>query len=70
MNWRGRPLADIRSIVELIANTTTETGLWVQAAYDPGWYATGQEITDTQMRQIPLTLHDWHSDWNYTITPA
>lgn len=69
MNWRGRPLVDIRTIVELIASTTTDTGLHVQAAYDPNWYATGQKITDTQMDQIPLTRHDWHSDWNYTITP-
>jgi hypothetical protein len=70
MNWRGRPLVDIRTIVELIASTTTDTGLHVQAAYDPGWYATGQKITDTQMDQIPLTRHNWHPDWNYTITPA
>jgi hypothetical protein len=69
MNWRGRPLTDIRTIVELIANTTTQTGLYVQAAYDPSWYATGQKITDTQMDQIPLTRHNWHPDWNYTITP-
>jgi transposase len=70
MNWRGRPLTDIRTVVELIASTTTEGGLRVQAAYDPAWYATGEKITDAQMHQIPLTRHEWHGDWNYTITPA
>lgn len=67
MNWRGRPLTDIRTIVELIAATTTQTGLAVHAAYDPGWYATGVKITDTDMDALPLTRHDWHPDWNYTI---
>jgi transposase len=69
MNWRGRPLTTIRTIVELIAATTTETGLTVQAAYDPNWYPTGQKITDAEMRQLPLHPHEWHGDWNYTITP-
>lgn len=70
MNWRGRPLTDIRTIVELIASTTTQTGLTVQAAYDPTWYERGIKITDHQMDQIPLHPHDWHGEWNYTITPT
>ena len=48
MNWRGRPLTDIRTIVELIAATTTRSGLTVQAVYDPNWYPTGTKITDTE----------------------
>ena len=70
MNWRGRPLTSIRTIVELIAATTTKTGLTVQAAYDPSWYPTGVKITDAQLAAIPLTRHDWHGDWNYTIHPT
>ncbi len=70
MNWRGRPLTDIRTIVELIASTTTDTGLTVQAAYDPTWYETGIKITNDQMDQLPLHPHDWHGEWNYTITPT
>jgi hypothetical protein len=69
MNWRGRPLTDIRTIVELIAATTTQSGLTVQAAHDPGWYPTGQKISDTDYAGIPLTPHEWHGEWNYTITP-
>ena len=69
MNWRGRPLTDIATIVELIASTTTQAGLTVQAAYDPNWHQREIKITDTQMRQLPLQPHHWHGEWNYTITP-
>jgi hypothetical protein len=69
MNWRGRPLTDIRTIVELIGSTTTSTGLSVQATYDPGWYAKGVKISDTDYAAIPLHPHDWHGEWNYTIVP-
>ncbi len=68
MNWRGRPLTSIRTIIELIAATTTQTGLTVAASYDPNWYPKGVKITDTQMDALPLQRHDWHGDWNYTIT--
>jgi hypothetical protein len=70
MNWRGRPLTDIRTIVELIAATKTKTGLTVQAAYDPNWYPTGEKITDADYATIPLTPHDWHGEWNYDIAIA
>jgi transposase len=70
INWRGRSLTDIRTIIELIAATTTKTGLTVQASYDPGWYPTGQKIADADFEAIPLRRHDWHGDWNYTITTA
>jgi transposase len=68
INWRGRPLTDIRTIVELIGATTTTTGLTVQAAYDPNWYPTGERISDADFATIPLRPHDWHGEWNYDIT--
>ena len=70
MNWRGKPLTDIRTIVELIAATTTTTGLTVQAVYDPEWYPKGVKITDDQLAAIPLTPHEWHGEWNYTIAQS
>jgi hypothetical protein len=70
MNWRGRPLTDIRTIVELVAATKTKTGLSVQCAYDPNWYPTGEKIKDPDFDAIPLRRHDWHGEWNYTITPS
>jgi hypothetical protein len=66
-NWRGRPLVDLRTIIELISATTTETGLTVQAAHDPNWYPKGVKITDAELAAVPLAPHDWHGEWNYTI---
>lgn len=70
MNWRGRPLTSIRTIIDLIGATTTQTGLSVQASYDPNWYPKGIKITDTEFNALPLQRHDWHGDWNYTLTPT
>ena len=57
MNWRGRPLTTLRTIIELISATTTQTGLTIQAAYDPNWYPTGIKITDKQLAAVPLRPH-------------
>jgi Rhodopirellula transposase DDE domain len=67
MNWRGRPLTSVRTIVELISATTTRTGLTVQAAHDPEWYAKGVKFSDTDLAAVPLHPHDFHGEWNYTI---
>ena len=67
MNWRGRPLTDIRTIVELIAATATTTGVTIQADYDPNPYPKGVKITDAQLAAVPLRRHEWHGEWNYTI---
>ena len=68
-NWRGRPLTSHEVVVNLIANTTTRSGLRVQAALDPAQYATNRHISDGQMRELYLTRHAFHGDWNYTIYP-
>jgi hypothetical protein len=70
MNWRGRSLTDMRTIVELIAATTTTSGLTVQASHDSNWYERGIKITDTELAALPITRHDWHGEWNYTIAPS
>jgi transposase len=68
MNWRGRPLTSLRTIIELISATTTSTGLTIQADYDPNWYPTGVKITNKQLAAVPLDPHEFHGEWNYTIT--
>jgi hypothetical protein len=67
MNWRGRPLTDLRTIIELISATATTTGLTIQAGYDPNWYPKGVKIPNTELAAVPLRPHDFHGDWNYTI---
>jgi transposase len=68
-NWRGRPLETYQTIVNLIANTTTTTGLTVRCELDPNLYPTKIKLTNQQKGSIPLTRHLFHGDWNYTITP-
>ena len=69
-NWRGRPLSSYGVIVKLIANTTTSTGLTIEAELDTRAYSTGIRITDEQMRELNLTKHNFHgSDWTYTLEP-
>lgn len=69
-NWRGRPLTSLVTIVNLIAATTTETGLRVRAEIDTGKDPKGREVSDEQMAQIHLRPCRFHGDWNYTIQPA
>jgi DDE family transposase len=69
MNWRGRPLTSHEVIVNTIAATTTRTGLRVRAELDTSAYDTGVKVSDRQMQALPLTRHDWHGDWNYTLCP-
>ena len=68
-NWRGRPLTSLVTIVNLIAASTTETGLRVRAEIDEGTYPQGREIADEEMAQVRLCPHRFHGDWNYTIRP-
>ena len=70
INWRGKPLTSYRTIVELVAGTTTETGLRILAEWDQGHYPTGTEVTNQELAAVPLTGHRFHPEWNYTIGPG
>ena len=68
-NWRGQPLLTHATIVNLIASTTTSTGLKVRCVLDAGTYPVKQQVTETQMVSVQVTRDDFHGDWNYTIHP-
>jgi hypothetical protein len=73
MNWAGQPLTSHQVAVNLIAGTTTRTGLTVHAERDTGTYPRGIKIPDREMKLLAsqyLHPHDWHGEWNYTITPS
>jgi hypothetical protein len=70
MNWRGRPLVTYRTIVELISATTTTKGLTIRAEEDLNYYETGTKVTKAELAAVPLTPHDFHGDWNYSIAPS
>jgi hypothetical protein len=69
LNWRGRPLTTYRTVINLISNTTTSTGLVVRCELDPTLYPTNIKLTEQQKKDIPITRHTFHPDWNYTIIP-
>jgi hypothetical protein len=66
-NWRGQPLVTHQAILNLIASTTTKTGLIVQAAMDTNTYETGIKVSDEEMTRLRLTPCEFHGNWNYTI---
>jgi hypothetical protein len=68
-NWRGRPLLTHAAIVNLIAATTTTTGLKVRCVLDTHKYPKGVKLTDEQMLDINLKPDAFHGDWNYRILP-
>lgn len=68
-NWRGRPLISYQTIVDLIANTTTKTGLTIKARVTRKTYPTGIEIPDSEMAKLNLKPAAFHGDWNYSLLP-
>lgn len=68
-NWRGRPLESLETIVNLIAATTTRSGLEVYARLDEGSYPDKIKVTDAELAQVRLQGHEFHPEWNYTISP-
>ena len=68
-NWRGRPLTSYKVIVNLIANTTTKTGLTVRAALDKELYEIGIAVSDEELGRVRLTPAKFHGEWNYAIRP-
>lgn len=69
INWRGKPLRSYRTIVQLIAATTTETGLKVRAELDENKYPKGLRVSKDQLAAVNIFPHDFHGEWNYTIAP-
>jgi hypothetical protein len=68
-NWRGEPLRDYETIINLIAATTTAKGLKVTCRLDRRKYPTGRAVSDKQMRQVNLQPNKFHGEWNYCIKP-
>ena len=65
--WRATPLISRLAVVELIANTTTKTGLTVRCELDTNTYPKGIKVSDEEMATLNLKGDDFHPDWNYTI---
>ena len=68
-NWRGKPLVSHQVIVQLIAATTTKAGLKVRCELDPNSYPAGIKVSDAELQAVNLRRHDFHGEWNYTLSP-
>ena len=68
-NWRGKPLIDRQTIVNLIASTTTKKGLVVKAMLDTNVYPTKVKVTDKELADLNLKREKFHGEWNYSLTP-
>ena len=68
-NWRGEPLRDYETIVNLIAGTTTAKGLKVTCRLDRRTYPVGKKISEEEFAAVNLEPHEFHGEWNYCIHP-
>ena len=68
-NWRGKPLRSFLTIVNLIAATTTKTGLKVHAELNTETYQSGIKVSDAELAQVKIRRDKFHGDWNYEIQP-
>ena len=57
-------------MIQLIAATTTKTGLTVHCELDQNCYPKGILVSDAEMASINITRADFHGERNYTISPA
>jgi hypothetical protein len=68
-NWRGVPLATIETVINLIGNTKTKTGLKVDVILDEHKYEKGIKISDEEFKSINIKCNRFHGEWNYIIKP-
>jgi transposase len=69
MNWRGKPLTSLETIINLIGATTTSNGLEVYARLDEGTYPDKVRVQDADLEAVNIHGDDFHPEWNYTIAP-
>jgi hypothetical protein len=69
LNWKGKPLVNYETVVNLIGGTRTRGGLKVKAVLDTNQYETGVEVSKEDIGQLRLKRHRVHPDWNYTLLP-
>ena len=68
-NWRGKPLIDHATVINLIGSTKTKSGLTVKAMLDKNQYKTGIKVSDEELSAVKLQKDDFHGEWNYKICP-
>jgi hypothetical protein len=69
LTWKGQPLWNLETVINLIGATRTRSGLRVKAVLDTARYETGVKISDEQIDKQRIRRSQFHPEWNYTILP-
>lgn len=67
--WAGTPLRSFEVMLACLEETTTETGLAVEAHLVERAYAKGIRVSDEEMAALAVECHATCPQWNYTIRP-
>jgi len=68
-NWRGRPLVSREVVVNLIGNTTTDSGLRIRSQLDENSYEAGIKVSDEELAELAIERDEFHGEWNYRLRP-
>lgn len=68
-NWRGQPLTSREVVINLIGNTTTQTGLTIKARVNERKYEKGLTVSDEELSKVNLEKFEFHGEWNYRSIP-
>ena len=68
-HWRGQPLINIETVIQLIGSTTTTTGLKIVCVKDDSVYKIGIKVSDNEFALINIKGIKTLPSWNYVITP-
>jgi hypothetical protein len=69
-NWKGIPLVDVQTAIDLIGSTKTTTGLEVICVRDDTEYKLARKVSDEEFESISIVKIPPFSAWNYKILPA
>jgi len=60
MNWKGKPLANYKTVIKLMSSTKTRNGLTVTAIENNKEYATKIRHSDKDVTKISITVYEIH----------
>jgi Rhodopirellula transposase DDE domain len=69
LNWRGKPLTTLETVINLIGNTKTRNGLAIKVILDEKKYEKGKKVSDHDFNLINIKRRSFHGEWNYVIKP-
>jgi transposase len=68
-DWRGRPLVSREVVVNLIGNTSTDSGLHIRSKLDENTYQAGIKVSDEELAKLAIERDQFHGEWNYRFRP-